>query len=200
VSSADLPELLVADAEGWRRWLAEHHDDPDGVYLVLARKGTTEPTSLTYSEALEEALCQGWIDGQVRRRDEATYRQRFTRRRARSPWSERNVGHAERLTAAGRMRPAGAAEMERAKADGRWQAAYAGQAAIEVPADLAAALAAEPRAQAMFEILTSQNRYAILYRLQSVKRADTRARRIGEYVGMLTRGETIYPQRRKLSG
>ena len=95
------------------------------------------------------------------------------------------------------MRPAGAAEVERAKADGRWQAAYAGQASIDVPADLAAALAAQPRARAMFEILTSQNRYAILYRLQSVKRADTRARRIDEYVGMLTRGETIYPQRRK---
>ncbi|HEU0193501.1 MAG TPA: YdeI/OmpD-associated family protein [Gaiellales bacterium] len=198
MSSADLPELLVADADAWRRWLAEHHGDPEGVYLVLAKKGVTDPTRLTYAQALEEALCQGWIDGQVRRRDEVTYLQRFTRRRARSPWSERNVGHAERLAAEGRMQPAGAAEVERAKADGRWQAAYAGQGSIEVPADLAAALAAEPRAQAMFGILTSQNRYAILYRLQSARRADTRTRRLAEYVGMLTRGETIYPQRKKL--
>jgi len=199
VSSADLPELLVADVDGWRRWLAEHHHDPDGVYLVLAKKGITDPTSLTYFEALEEALCQGWIDGQVRRRDEATYRQRFTRRRARSPWSERNVGHAERLIAEGRMQPAGAVEVERAKADGRWQAAYAGQGSIEVPAALAAALAAEPRAQAMFEILTSQNRYAVLYRIQTAKRSDTRARLIERFVAMLARGETIHPQRRALT-
>ncbi len=161
---------------------------------MLAKKGTLEPTSLSYDQALEEALCHGWIDGQVRRRDESTYRQRFTPRRKRSPWSKRNTGIAERLVAEGRMHPTGVAEMERAKEDGRWAAAYAGPASIEVPDDLAAALAAEPKAQAMFERLSSQNRYAVLLRVTSAKRADTRARRIETFVDMLARGETIYPQ------
>ncbi len=190
------PQLIVADADAWRNWLASHHQDPTGVWLVLAKKGTTEPTNLTYDQALEEALCHGWIDGQVRRRDEGTYKQRFTPRRARSAWSRRNVSIVEQLTAEGRMRPAGMVEVTRAKTDGRWQAAYAGQASIEMPSDLATALAAEPTAQAMFDILTSQNRYAILYRLDTAKRADTRARRIAHYVAMLARGETIHPQKR----
>jgi uncharacterized protein YdeI (YjbR/CyaY-like superfamily) len=194
----DLPELIVDDAGAWREWLDEHHDSPTGVWLVLAKQNTTRPTSLTYDQALEEALCHGWIDGQVQRRDETTYRQRFTQRRARSPWSARNQSLATRLTAEGRMHPAGLAEIDRAKADGRWDAAYAGQATIEVPADLATALAAEPRAQAMFEILTSQNRYAVLYRIGSAKRAETRARRIAQFVAMLARGETVYPQKRRL--
>ncbi len=196
----DLPELTVADASAWRTWLAEHHDDLNGVWLVLAKKGTTTPTSLTYEQALDEALCHGWIDGQVRRRDESTFKQRFTPRRARSTWSRRNVGHVERLSREGRMHPAGVAHVERAKADGRWEAAYAGQASIEMPPDLAEALAAEPRARAMFEILTSQNRYAVLYRIDTAKRSSTRARRIEQYVAMLARGETIYPQKRRLAG
>jgi uncharacterized protein YdeI (YjbR/CyaY-like superfamily) len=196
----ELPELLVADAAEWGAWLDEHHADSAGVWLVLAKKGAVEPTSLSYDQALDAALCYGWIDGQAGRRDEHTYRQRFTRRRPRSAWSKRNVGIAERLLASGRMHPAGRAEMERAKADGRWDAAYAGQAGSEVPPDLAAALAAEPGAQAMFEILTSQNRYAVLYRVASAKRADTRSRRIGQFVSMLARGETIYPQKRTLEG
>jgi len=195
----DLQELIVPDAQTWRAWLDEHHADQSGVWLVLARKGTTEPTNLTRDEALDEALCFGWIDGQARRRDESTTLQRFTPRRARSPWSARNVGIIARLVAEGRMHPAGLAEVERAKADGRWEAAYAGPATAEVPADLAAALAAEPRAQAMFDILTSQNRFAVLHRIQGAKRADTRARRIEQFVGMLTRGETVYPQKRRLS-
>ncbi len=141
------PELTVADAAAWRAWLIGHPDDPIGVWLVLAKKGTTEPTNLTYDQALEEALCHGWIDGQVRRRDEGTYKQRFTPRRARSAWSKRNVTVVEQLTAEGRMRPSGIAEVMRAKTDGRWQAAYAGQASIEVSSDLATALAAEPKAQ-----------------------------------------------------
>jgi uncharacterized protein YdeI (YjbR/CyaY-like superfamily) len=194
-----LTELTAVDAAAWRRWLADHHAEEAGVWLVLAKKGTTEPTSLTYEQALDEALCHGWIDGQVGRRDERTFRQRFTPRRARSTWSKRNVGHVERLLREGRMHAAGVAQVERAKADGRWQAAYAGQASIEVPEDLAIALAAEPRAQAMFEILTSQNRYAVLYRIDAAKRAATRARRIEQYVAMLSRGETLHPQRRKLS-
>lgn len=192
-------ELIVADAAAWREWLAEHYETSTGVWLVLAKKGTTEPTSLSYSQALDEALCQGWIDGQAKSRDETTYIQRFTPRRARSQWSERNVGHIARLTSEGRMRPAGMAEVERAKADGRWEAAYAGMAAAEVPADLVDALSAAPRAQAMFDILTKQNRFAILHRIAGAKRSDTRARRIEQFVSMLARGETIYPQRRKLS-
>ncbi len=192
----ELPELIVADVVAWRGWLAENHGEPRGVWLVLAKKGTSEPTSLSYDDALEEALCHGWIDGQVRRRDERTFRQRFTPRRARSAWSKRNVAIVERLTATGRMHAAGVAQVERAQADGRWESAYAGQASIEVPVDLARALAAEPSAQAMFETLTSQNRYAILYRIDTAKRADTRARRIEQYVAMLSRGETLHPQRR----
>jgi uncharacterized protein YdeI (YjbR/CyaY-like superfamily) len=127
--AADLAELIVPDAAAWRSWLADHHDDSGGVWVVLAKKGTAAPTSLTYDQALDEALCHGWIDGQARRRDETTYRQRFTRRRPRSNWSRRNVGIVERLVAEGRMHPAGVAEIERAKADGRWEAAYAGSAA-----------------------------------------------------------------------
>jgi uncharacterized protein YdeI (YjbR/CyaY-like superfamily) len=117
--AADPPELIVPDAAAWRAWLTDHHDDPDGVWVVLAKKGAAAPTSLTYDDALEEALCHGWIDGQARRRDETAYRQRFTRRRPRSSWSRRNVGIVERLLAEGRMHPAGVAEVERAKADGR---------------------------------------------------------------------------------
>lgn len=191
------PLLTVADAAAWRAWLSRYHEQADGVWLRLAKKGMTEPTSLTYEQALDEALCHGWIDGQVRRLDERTYRQRFTPRRARSAWSKRNVGHIERLTGEGRMKPAGLAAVERAKADGRWALAYSGQAAIEVPADLAAALDAEPTARAMFEILTSQNRYSVLLRIHNAKRTDTRARRIAQFVEMLARGETPHPQKRK---
>ena len=191
------PELVVRDTAAWRRWLGAHHAQPDGVWLVLAKKGTTKPTSLTYDQALEEALCYGWIDGQAGRRDEATYRQRFTPRRQRSPWSKRNTERAERLLAEGRMHPAGVAEIERAKADGRWAAAYPGSQEIEVPPELAAALAADPAALATFEALSSQNRYAILYRLRTAKRADTRARLLEGFVAMLARGETIYPQRKR---
>jgi uncharacterized protein YdeI (YjbR/CyaY-like superfamily) len=151
---------------------------------------------LRYDDALEEALCYGWIDGQVRRHDEGSYRQRFTPRRKRSAWSKRNVDLAERLIAEGRMKPAGEAAVEQARADGRWQAAYAGPATIEVPDDLAAALAAEPKAAAMFSELSAQNRYAILYRLATAKRADTRSRRLAQFVEMLARGETIHPQKR----
>src|SRR6478609_5392063 len=191
----ELPELIVSDASAWLEWLGENHADPAGVWLVLAKKGTEEPTSLTYDQALEEALCHGWIDGQARRRDEGTYRQRFTPRRRRSMWSQRNVGIVERLTAEGRMHPQGLSEVARAKADGRWEAAYAGPATAEIPADLTKALAARPEAQVMFENLTSQNRFAVLHRLGAAKRQETRARRIEQYVDMLARGETFYPQR-----
>jgi uncharacterized protein YdeI (YjbR/CyaY-like superfamily) len=195
--AADPPQLVVRDAAAWRTWLAENVDEQAGVWLVLAKKGTTDPTSLSYAAALEEALCHGWIDGQARRRDEGTYVQRFTPRRRRSMWSQRNVGIVERLTAEGRMHPQGLSEVARAKADGRWEVAYAGPATAEIPADLAEALAARPEAQAMFENLTSQNRFALLHRLGAAKRPETRARRIEQYVDMLARGETFYPQRKR---
>jgi uncharacterized protein YdeI (YjbR/CyaY-like superfamily) len=193
------PELTVADTKAWRRWLGVHHSDSAGVWLALAKKGkngtkgTTTPTSLIYDEALDEALSHGWIDGQRRGRDAATFIQRFTPRRARSVWSKRNVGIAERLIAEGRMRPSGLAEVQRAKKDGRWDAAYPGSAAITVPDDLAAALGADAKAAAMFGSLNSQNRYAVLYRIHGAKRAETRARRIEQFVAMLAHGQTIYP-------
>jgi len=168
------PELIVADARAWRTWLSEHRDS-DGVRLVLAKRGTVAPTSLTHREALEEALCFGWIDGQAGSRDEATWRVLFTPRRRRSMWSKRNVELAERLMAGGRLDPAGIAELELARADGRYKAAYAGPATIEVPADLAAALGANPKAWAMFQSLSRQNRYAILYRVTTARREETRA-------------------------
>ena len=190
----DIPELLVGNPSEWRRWLQRNHSTSKGVWLVLAKKGTTEPTTLSYDGALDEAICFGWIDGQLKSGDEATFRRRFTPRNARSAWSKRNVTIAERLLASGRMHRSGEAEVEKAKADGRWQTAYAGQAKAEVPVDLQAALVANPEARAMFETLTSANRYAVLYRVGNAKKAETRARRIEQFVEMLARGETLHPQ------
>ena len=178
----------------WRTWLRGNRSKSPGVWLVLAKKGTTHPTTLSYDEALEEAICFGWIDGQLGRRDDATFRRRFTPRNARSAWSQRNVAIAESLTASGRMHRSGEDEVRQAKADGRWKASYVGQASVEVPKDLAMALTANPRAQAMFEKLTSANRYSILYRIESATKTDTRAKRIDQFVQMLARGETIHPQ------
>lgn len=191
---------MVADAAAWRTWLDGNHARSPGVRLVLARKGTTHPTMLSYDEALDEAICFGWIDGQLARRDAATFLRRFTPRNARSSWSERNVAIAERLSASGRMHRSGDDEVRRAKADGRWEAAYAGQSGAVVPEDLARALAASPRAQAMFQTLTAANRYSIVYRVQSAKRAETRARRVEQFVEMLARGETFHPQGPRPSG
>jgi uncharacterized protein YdeI (YjbR/CyaY-like superfamily) len=196
----ELPELVVGDAAGWREWLGTHHADADGVWLVLSKKGTITPTRLTYDQALEEALSHGWIDGQALTRDDATYRQRFTPRRRRSRWSKRNTVIAERLMAEGRMHAAGMAEIERAKSDGRWEAAYEGSATIAMPDDLAEALDASPAARSMFTLLSGPNRNAILYRVQDAKRPETRVRRIQRFVAMLERGETIYARRTVLSG
>lgn len=196
MSVADTPELLLPDAAAWREWLVEHAETGSAVFLVLARKGTTTPTSLTYAEALDEALCQGWIDGQARGRDDTTRSQRFSPRGPRSMWSRRNVGYVARLEAEGRMRERGRREVERARADGRWDVAYAGPATAVVPADLAAAIAAEPRAAAMFAVLTSQNRYAMIHRLGALKTDVARERNIGRFVAMLARGETLHPQQR----
>jgi uncharacterized protein YdeI (YjbR/CyaY-like superfamily) len=194
---SETPELLVADAGQWRAWLADNHATSTGVRLVLAKKGVAGPTKLTYADALSEALCYGWIDGQLSRGDRGTYHVRFTPRRGRSPWSRRNVQAAEDLIARGVMQPAGFAEVERAKTDGRWQRAYAGSASLEVPDDLREALAASPRAQRTWDVLTRTNKFAIVYRVQDAKRADTRARRIQQYVEMLARGDTPHPQKAK---
>lgn len=191
-------EVLFTDVAAWRAWLDENEGTSDGVWLVLARKNKEAPTTLTYDAALDEALCSGWIDAQGRSRDEVTSLQRFCPRRSRSRWSARNVRIVDRLIAEGRMRPRGQQEIDKAKGDGRWDVAYEGSKNIEVPADLAEALAASPRAAAMFSILTAQNRFAILFRITGVKKPETRARNITKFVGMLERGETVYPQKRKL--
>jgi uncharacterized protein YdeI (YjbR/CyaY-like superfamily) len=193
----ETPELLLADAAEWRTWLADNYATSTGVRLVLAKKGVTEPTRLTYTDALPEALCHGWIDGHLTRRDDATYCVRFTPRRARSRWSQRNVQTADRLIAEGRMQPAGLAEVARAKADGRWQGAYGGSASLDIPDDLRDALAASPRAQRMWDVLTRTNRFAVVYRVQDAKRPETRARRVQQYVEMLARGDTPHPQKAK---
>lgn len=191
---AELAELLVPDAEAWRAWLERHHAGHPGVWLVLHKKGG-HTTALTYADALDEALCFGWIDGTVGRRDDESYRQRFTPRRPGSRWSARNVEHVARLTEAGRMQPAGVAAVEAAKAQGRWETAYRGQASSQTPADLAEALAANPAAAATFNQLDAANRYAVIYRLDAVTRPATRDRKLAEYVDMLARGESIHPRK-----
>jgi uncharacterized protein YdeI (YjbR/CyaY-like superfamily) len=190
----ELEELLVPDAGAWRGWLAEHHAESPGVWLVLHKRGG-DITALTYDGALEEALCFGWIDGQARRRDEGSTFVRFTPRRPRSIWSARNVGIVDRLEREGRMQPPGRAAVEAAQADGRWDAAYPGPATAEVPDDLAAAVAVVPAAQAMFDVLTRTNRYALINQVVMAKRQETRARRIDQIVAMLARQETPYPQK-----
>ncbi|NAZ84538.1 YdeI/OmpD-associated family protein [Kineococcus indalonis] len=190
----ELPELLVADARALRAWLAVHHASSPGVWLVLGRKGGAL-TSLTWQQAVDEALCVGWIDGQGRKRDEQSSLVRYTPRGRRSAWSQRNVANVARLREQGLVLPAGLAAVAAAQADGRWEAAYAAPSQAQVPADLASAIAADAAAQAMFEVLTRTNRYAMIHRLGALKRAETRRRRIEEFVAMLARGETIHPQR-----
>ncbi len=192
----DLPELLLPDAAAWRTWLEENHAASPGVWLVLHKKGG-DVTTLTYEEALQEALCLGWIDGQGRRRDAASVYQRMTPRRPRSIWSARNVARIEQLERDGRMHDAGRAQVDAAKADGRWAAAYPASTDAVVPDDLAAALAASPAASAWFDALTSTNRFAILHRVHQAKRPETRERRIADLVGKLARGETPHPQKRR---
>lgn len=182
---AEIPELIVADAARWRSWLDAHEDSSDGVWLVLAKKGTTSPTSLTYAQALDEALCSGWIDGRKQSRDADTFRQHFTPRRARSMWSKRNVDHVARLGDEGRLRPRGADEIARAQADGRWERAYEGSAAIEVPTDLREALDAAPRAARAFDALTKAERYSVLHPVVTAPTPATRAARIARHVERL---------------
>lgn len=194
MAALDLGELVVADADELREWLRLHHTTSPGVWLALTRKGGTV-TTVTWQQAVDEALCVGWIDGQARKRDDQTSSVRYTPRGSRSMWSRRNVANVARLEAAGRMLPAGRAAVAAAQADGRWEAAYAPPSESEVPGDLAAAVSANPAAQAMFDVLTRTNRYALIHRLGAVKRAETRQRKIAEYVEMLARHQTPYPQK-----
>jgi uncharacterized protein YdeI (YjbR/CyaY-like superfamily) len=186
-----LPTLTFASAQAWERWLEANHD-ADGVWIKMAKK-RSGIASVTHAEALEIALCFGWIDGQRKGFDEALFLQKFTPRRPRSKWSRINRGKAEELIEAGRMRPAGLAEVERARADGRWEAAYEPQSAATVPRDLQRELDARPEAATFFDSLDSRNRYAILYRLQDAKRPETRARRLAEFVAMLEEHHKLYP-------
>ncbi len=185
----DLPLLQFDGPLDWEQWLSTHHDTP-GAWLKMAKKNTGV-TTVTYPEALDVALCWGWIDGQVGRLDETFYRQRFTPRTARSKWSQRNRDHIERLTAAGRMRPPGQAAVDAARADGRWEAAYPAQSEATVPDDFQHALDAHPDAKAFFATLTGSTRYAFLHRLHNVQRPETRVKRIADYIERLSAGRTL---------
>lgn len=184
--------LEFATPAEWERWLEANHDAESEAWLRFAKKGSNVE-SINYAGALDVALRFGWIDSLVRRIDEQFYRQRFTPRRATSIWSKRNCDRAAELIELGLMRPAGLAEVERAKADGRWDRAYDGPKAAAVPKDLQAALDARPEAREFFATLDSHNRYAILFRIGQAKRAETRARRIAQFVDMLAKGEKLHP-------
>ena len=190
VSFADNMLLEVGSAEEWERFIIEQGTD-DGVRLKLRKRLSKLTEGITYDEALDVALCHGWIDGQVARFDDNFVSQAFTPRRRNSPWSQRNVGHVARLIEEGRMHPAGQAEIDRAKADGRWDAAYQVKDA-PVPPELQTALDANPAAAEFFATLSAQNRWAIIFRLGQLKREDSRARNVVKYIEMLERGEKIY--------
>jgi uncharacterized protein YdeI (YjbR/CyaY-like superfamily) len=187
----ELEIRLFAGPEELEEWLEADGDSSPGLWLKIAKKGAPEP-SVTYAEALDLALCFGWIDSQKRGHDESHFLQRFTPRRPRGRWSKINREKAEALEAAGALRPAGAAEVAAAKADGRWEAAYEGQSAAKVPDDLQRELDANPAAAAFFADLDSANRYAITYRLAEAKKPETRERRLRKFVAMLERGEKIH--------
>jgi len=185
------PILTLASEAEWEAWLDAEHATSDGVWLKFAKKGSGVET-VVYAEALDVALCYGWIDSQVARLDERFYLQKFTPRRARSKWSQINREKIEALTKEGRMKPAGLEQVELAKSDGRWEAAYASPATVEMPDDLQAALDASPKAAEFWAGLNKSNRFAILYQLQDAKKPETRARRLEKFLGMLERGEKLY--------
>ncbi|WP_053281888.1 YdeI/OmpD-associated family protein [Comamonas testosteroni] len=187
----ELAPALFKSAKAFEAWLKKNHATSDGLWLKIAKRGSNEP-SVTYPEAVEIALCWGWIDGQKKSLDDQHYLQRFTPRRARSVWSKINVEKVQGLIEAGRMQAPGEAQVEAAKADGRWARAYDGARTSTVPEDLQAALEAEPAAKTFFASINASNRYAILWRIQTAARAETRARRIAQLVGMLARGETTH--------
>jgi uncharacterized protein YdeI (YjbR/CyaY-like superfamily) len=184
--------VRFATGADFEAWLDLHHGQNPGIWLMIAKAGSSVP-SITYAKALEAALCFGWIDGQKRRHDDQHWLQRFTRRTAGSRWSEINRRKATELIAAGRMRPAGLAEIKRAQADGRWEAAYKGQQTATVPDELQRELDDDPVAAAAFAALDARNRYSIIYRVNDAKRPETRERRIATYLDMLRRGERLHP-------
>jgi uncharacterized protein YdeI (YjbR/CyaY-like superfamily) len=186
------PMLAFPDPAAWEKWLAAEHAGASGLWLKLAKKGCPHPT-VSYAEALDIALCFGWIDGQKRPLDDDYWLQRFTPRKPKGKWSKINRGKAEALIAADRMRPTGLREVEAAKADGRWDAAYEGQSTATVPDDLRQALDADADAAAFFATLDRGNRYAILYRIQEAKKPETRAARIAKFVAMLHDHQTVHP-------
>lgn len=188
----ELPIMMFARQQDWEQWLAQHHADSLGVWIQIAKKAAGIE-SVNYAEALDVALCYGWIDGQSKKYDESSWIQKFTPRGRRSIWSKVNREKVAALIASGKMQPAGLAEIERAKQDGRWEAAYDSPSRATVPEDLQAALDKHPQAGAFFATLNSQNRYAILFRVQTAKKPETRARRIQQFIEMLEKGETIYP-------
>jgi uncharacterized protein YdeI (YjbR/CyaY-like superfamily) len=190
---AELPVIEFVNPAAWEAWLDEHHATSAGAWLKIAKK-TSAARTVSYAEAVEVALCFGWIDGQKASGDDDFWLQRFTPRKLGSGWSKINTEKAAALIEAGRMRPAGLRQVEAAKADGRWDAAYAGQRAMTVPDDLASALAKNEAARTFFDAISRVNRYAILYRIGKVKRPETRARKIEEYVAMLASQRTIHPQ------
>ena len=190
MAKAEQPVLFFATPADLEDWLEKHGEASDGIWLKFAKKASGIQ-SVVYAEALDVALCHGWIDGQVQRLDDDHYLQRFTPRRARSKWSTRNRGKAEELIEQGRMRPPGLREIERARADGRWDEAYDSPATATVPDDFQAALDAVPAAREFFESLGSTKRYAFLYRIADAKRPETRAKRIAEYVRLLRQGKTL---------
>lgn len=192
MAASDDPTLSFASQADWEAWLQAHGDTSQGVWLRLAKKGSGLAT-VSYAQALDSALCFGWIDGQKRTESAQHWLQRFAPRAARSIWSQTNQDKVRALQEAGRMRPAGLREVERAQADGRWGRAYAPASRATVPDDLQEALDANPQAKAFFATLSSQNRFAILFRIQNVKKAETRARKIVQFVDMLAKGETIHP-------
>ncbi len=186
-----LPVIPFAAPKDLEAWLVAHHADSPGIWLKMAKKGSGIP-SITWGDAVEAALCFGWIDGQKGSFDEIYFLQRLTPRGARSIWSQVNTEKVATLIAAGRMRPSGQAEIDRAKADGRWDAAYASQRKAQVPEDLQAFLDAHPIAAAYFALLSSQNRYAFVFRLHTAMRPETRAKRLAEFTRMLSAGESFY--------
>jgi uncharacterized protein YdeI (YjbR/CyaY-like superfamily) len=186
-----LPIMSFADQAALDRWLAKQPRDAKGAWIKFAKKSSSV-TSVTKSEAIDSALCHGWIDGQIDKYDAESWLIRFTPRKVRSKWSENNRTRALELISAGRMQAAGQAEIDNAKADGRWHVAYASASKAEVPSDLQVALDANPKAAAFFATLTGVNRYAVLYRIGAVKKPETRARKIEQFVAMLERGETLH--------
>jgi uncharacterized protein YdeI (YjbR/CyaY-like superfamily) len=192
----DLRVKRFRSQEAWEKWLAAQHERSQGVWIEFAKKASGR-ASVNYKEALEVALCYGWIDGQTAPVDQTWYRQRFTPRRPRSKWSQINRAAVERLHAAGRLAPAGVRQMEAAQRDGRWDAAYPSSRDFAIPPDLQAALDSDPRLLRAFEQLDRQNRFAILYRLHDAKRPETRARRLAEYLRMLAVGERLIPPRKQ---